>query len=237
MDGYFADSRQRLALLDVDVLLAEIHVTGRQGNVFSRSHAGVNQDEHVFHTFHRIDRFPQLSYLSGGERPFDVYGNVLRELQKSAEVRFHDFIFHGVLIELAQKDTAFLTGAISCIDSVKRTLQVAIGEFSEGHGMEGRKMLIADFIGRTGGPADGFEMAAAPCMVDRREGDLPFRRHVVHADKEGEGFLPGGKVTKRLLPPVYRLFDNPRPPPVPRELVHRSISIGKFHFIQFPFYS
>lgn len=58
VDGYFADSRQRLALLDVDVLLAEIHVTGRQGNVFSRSHAGVNQDEHVFHAVHRIGRFP-----------------------------------------------------------------------------------------------------------------------------------------------------------------------------------
>ena len=97
-------------------------------------------------------------------------------------------------------------------------------------------MLIADFIGRTGGPADGFEMAAAPCMVDRREGDLPFRRHVVHADKEGEGFLPGGKVTKRLLPPVNRLFDHPRPPPVSRELVHCPISIGEFHFIQIPFF-
>lgn len=58
VDGYFSDSRQRLALLDVDVLLAEIHVTGRQGNVFSRSHSGVNQDEHVFHAFHRIGRFP-----------------------------------------------------------------------------------------------------------------------------------------------------------------------------------
>lgn len=58
VDGNFSDSRQRLALLDVDVLLAEIHVTGRQGNVFSRSHAGVNQDEHVFHAFHRIGRFP-----------------------------------------------------------------------------------------------------------------------------------------------------------------------------------
>ena len=58
VDGNFSDSSQRLALLDVDVLLAEIHVTGRQGNVFSRSHAGVNQDEHVFHAFHCFDRFP-----------------------------------------------------------------------------------------------------------------------------------------------------------------------------------
>lgn len=58
VDGNFADSRQRLALLDVDILLAEIHVTGRQGNVFSRSHSGVNQDKHVFHAFHCFDRFP-----------------------------------------------------------------------------------------------------------------------------------------------------------------------------------
>lgn len=98
-------------------------------------------------------------------------------------------------------------------------------------------MLVADFICRAGGPADGFKVAAAPCVVDGGKGNLSFRRHAVHADEEGEGFLPGGKVTKRLLPPVYRLFDNPRTPPVPRELVHRSISIGKFHFIQFPFYS
>lgn len=159
------------------------------------------------------------------------------QLQKAAEVRFHDFILHGILVKLAQENAAFLAGAVSGIDFVESTLQVVVGELSEGHGMEGRKMLIADFIGRTGGPADGFEMAAAPCMVDRREGDLPFRRHVVHADKEGEGFLPGGKVTKRLLPPVNRLFGHPRPPPVSRELVHCPISIGEFHFIQIPFYS
>lgn len=158
------------------------------------------------------------------------------QLQKAAEVRFHDFILHGVLVELAQKDAAFLACAISGIDFVESTLQVVVGEFSEGHGMEGRKMLIADFIGRTGGPADGFEMAAAPCMVDRRECDLPFRRHAVHADKEGEGFLPGGKVTKRLLPTVNRLFDHPRPPPVSRELVHCPVTIGEFHFIQIPFF-
>lgn len=172
----------------------------------------------------------------GGEWPFDVNGNVLRKLQKAAEVRFHDFIFHGVLIELAQEDAAFLAGAISGIDFVESTLQVVVGEFSEGHGIEGRKMLIADFIGRTGGPADGFEMAAAPCVVDGGKGNLSFRRHAVHADEEGEGFLPGGKVTKRLLPPVNRLFDHPRPPPVSRELVHCPISIGEFHFIQIPFF-
>lgn len=159
------------------------------------------------------------------------------QLQKAAEVRFHDFILHGILVKLAQENAAFLAGAVSGIDFVESTLQVVVGELSEGHGMEGRKMLIADFIGRTGGPADGFEMAAAPCVVDCGECDLPFRRHAVHADQEREGFLPGGKVTKRALAAVYRLFDNPRPPPVPRELVHRSISIGKFHFIQIPFYS
>lgn len=58
VDGNFSDSRQRLALLDVDVLLAEIHVTGGQGNVFSGPHSGVNQDEHIFHAFHRFDGFP-----------------------------------------------------------------------------------------------------------------------------------------------------------------------------------
>gem|GEM_PF-4260726 len=78
--------------------------------------------------------------------------------------------------------------------------------------------------------------AAAPCMVDRRECDLPFRRHAVNADQEGEGFLPGGKVTERLLPPVNRLFDHPRPPPVSRELVHCPVTIGEFHFIQIPFF-
>lgn len=237
VDGDFPNPRQRLAFLHVDVLLAEVHITGGEGNVLSRPHSRVNQNQHVFHAFHCIDRFPQLSYLAGGEWPFDVNGNVLRKLQKTAEVRFHDFILHGILVKLAQEDAAFLAGAVSGIDFVESTLQVVVGEFSEGHGMEGRKMLIADFIGRTGGPADGFEMAAAPCMVDRREGDLPFRRHVVHADKEGEGFLPGGKVTKRLLPPVNRLFDHPRPLPVSRELVHCPISIGEFHFIQIPFYS
>lgn len=58
VDGNFSDSRQRLALLDVDVLLAEVHITGGQGDVFSGPHAGVNQDEHVFHAFHRIGGFP-----------------------------------------------------------------------------------------------------------------------------------------------------------------------------------
>lgn len=118
LDGRFIGScpvkhgGQRLALLDVDVLLAEIHVTGRQGNVFSRSHSGVNQDEHVFHAFHRINRFPQLSYLAGVEWPFDVNGNVLRKLQKAAEVRFHNSVLHGVLKELAQEHTAFLFRAV-----------------------------------------------------------------------------------------------------------------------------
>lgn len=236
VDGDFADSRQCFAFLDVDVLLAKVYITGGQGNVFSRPHAGVNQDEHVFHAFHRFDRFPQLPYLPGSERPFDVHGYVPWQLQKAAEVRFHDFILHGVFVQLTQEDAAFLAGAISGIDFVESTLQVVVGEPSEWHGMEGRKMLVADFIGRTGGPTDGFEMTAAPCVVDCGEGDLPFRRHAVHADKEGEGFLPGGKVTERLLPPVNRLFDHPRPPPVSRELVHCPISIGEFHFIQIPFF-
>lgn len=51
-------SELSLALLNVDILLAKVHITGGQGNVFSRSHSGVNQDEHVFHAFHRIGRFP-----------------------------------------------------------------------------------------------------------------------------------------------------------------------------------
>lgn len=58
VDGDFPNPRQRLALLDVDILLAEVHITGGQGNVFSGSHAGVNQDEHVFHAFHCFDGFP-----------------------------------------------------------------------------------------------------------------------------------------------------------------------------------
>lgn len=98
-------------------------------------------------------------------------------------------------------------------------------------------MLVADFIGRAGRRTYGFEMPDFPCVVHRRKGDFFFRRHAVHTDEEGEGLFSVGKVAKRALAAVYRLFDNPRPPPVPRELVHRSISIGKFHFIQFPFYS
>lgn len=58
VDGNFSDSRQRLALLNVDILLAKVHITGGQGDVFSGPHACVNQDEHVFHVFHRINRFP-----------------------------------------------------------------------------------------------------------------------------------------------------------------------------------
>ena len=98
-------------------------------------------------------------------------------------------------------------------------------------------MFIADFIGRAGRGSDGFKVAGLPRMVERRECDFFSRRHAVHADDEGESLFSVGKVAKRALAAVYRLFDNPRPPPVPRELVHRSISIGKFHFIQFPFYS
>lgn len=141
------------------------------------------------------------------------------------------------MVKLAQEDAAFLAGAVSGIDFVESTLQVVVGEFSEGHGMEGKKMLIADFIGRTGRGSDGFKVAAAPCMVERRECDFFSRRHAVHADEEGESLFSVGKVAKRALAAVYRLFDNPRPPPVSRELVHCPISIGEFHFIQIPFYS
>lgn len=238
VDGDFPNPRQRLAFLHVDVLLAEVHITGGEGNVLSRPHSRVNQNQHVFHTFHRIGGFPQLSYLAGGEWPFDVNGNVLRKLQKAAEVRFHNSVLHGVLKELAQEHTAFLFRAVSPrLYRIKGRLNLLIGQTGEWQRVEGRKMFIADFIGRAGRGSDGFKVAAAPCMVERRECDFFSRRHVVHADKEGEGFLPGGKVTKRLLPPVNRLFDHPRPPPVSRELVHCPISIGKFHFIQFPFYS
>lgn len=96
-------------------------------------------------------------------------------------------------------------------------------------------MLVADFICRAGGPADGFKVAAAPCVVDGGKGNLSFRRHAVHADEEGEGLLSCGKVTERLLPPVNRLFDNPRPPPVSRELVYCPVTVGKFHFISISF--
>lgn len=166
VDGYFADSRQRLALLDVDVLLAEIHVTGRQGNVFSRSHSGVNQDEHVFHAFHRINRFPQLSYLAGVEWPFDVNGNVLRKLQKAAEVRFHNSVLHGVLKELAQEHTAFLFRAVPPrLYRIKGRLNLLIGQTGEWQRVEGRKIFIADFIGRAGRGSDGFKVATSYAIV------------------------------------------------------------------------
>ena len=238
VDGDFPNPRQRLAFLHVDVLLAEVHITGGEGNVLSRPHSRVNQNQHVFHAFHCIDRFPQLSYLAGGEWPFDVNGNVLRKLQKAAEVRFHNSVLHGVLKELAQEHTAFLFRAVSPrLYRIKGRLNLLIGQTGEWQRVEGRKMFIADFIGRAGRGSDGFKVAAAPCMVERRECDFFSRRHAVHADEEGESLFSVGKVAKRALAAVYRLFDNPRPPPVPRELVHRSISIGKFHFIQFPFYS
>lgn len=112
VDGDFPNPRQRLAFLHVDVLLAEVHITGGEGNVLSRPHSRVNQNQHVFHAFHCIDRFPQLSYLAGVEWPFDVNGNMLRKLQKAAEVRFHNSVLHGVLKELAQEHTAFLFRAV-----------------------------------------------------------------------------------------------------------------------------
>lgn len=238
VDGDFPNPRQRLAFLHVDVLLAEVHITGGEGNVLSRPHSRVNQNQRVFHAFHCIDRFPQLSYLAGGEWPFDVNGNVLRKLQKAAEVRFHNSVLHGVLKELAQEHTAFLFRAVSPrLYRIKGRLNLLIGQTGEWQRVEGRKMFIADFIGRAGRGSDGFKVAAAPCMVDSGECDFPFQRHAVYSDNKGEGLLSCGKVTERLLPPVNRLFDNPRPPPVSRELVYCPISIGEFHFIQFPFYS
>lgn len=92
-------------------------------------------------------------------------------------------------------------------------------------------MFIADFIGRAGRGANGFKVAGLPRMVERRECDFFFRRHAVHTDEEGEGLFSIGEVTKRALASVYRLFDHPRPPPVSRQLVHRSVAVWEFHLI------
>lgn len=97
-------------------------------------------------------------------------------------------------------------------------------------------MLVADFISRAGRRTYGFEMPDFPCVVHRRKGDLPFWCYAVHADEKSERFLSGGKVAKWLLAAVNRLFNNPRPPPVPRKSVDRSVTIREFHLISFPFY-
>lgn len=70
-------------------------------------------------------------------------------------------------------------------------------------------------------------------VVDRRKGYLPFWCHAVHTDEKSECFLSGGKVAKWLLASVYRLFDHPRPPPVSRQFVHRSVAVWEFHRFHF----
>lgn len=50
----FSYPRQCFAFLDVDILLAEVHVTGGKADVLSGSHPGVNEYEHVLYSFHCI---------------------------------------------------------------------------------------------------------------------------------------------------------------------------------------